>query len=113
MKKSILFAMFMVFAFAAFGQTNPSYKYQRGYVKKDGTYVKSHMKTNTNVTNHDNYSTTYNQNIHTGTTGSRAKDYSPQAQNYGKGKAIHTGERGGQYYINEKSNKIYVPKRKN
>ena len=50
--------------------------------------------------------------ILTTSVGSVAKDYSPQAENYGSGKVIHTGPRGGQYYINDKGNKIYIPKQK-
>ena len=33
------------------------------------------------------------------------------AYNYGSGRTIHTGSRGGQYYINSNGNKTYVPKR--
>jgi len=94
-------------------QTNSSYRCQKGYVKKStGTYVKPHYKTTPNQTNRDNYSTKGNTNNWTGTKGTRAKDYSNEAQNYGKGKTIQTGSKGGQYYYNNKGNKIYVPKRK-
>ena len=90
---------------------SPSVRYQNGYVKSNGTYVNPHVKTNINSTNHDNMSTSGNTNYYNGTSGSRAKDYSPEAYNYGNGKAINTGERGGQYYYNSKGNKVYVPKR--
>lgn len=88
-----------------------STRYQNGYTKSDGSYVQSHVKTNINSTNHDNLSTTTNYNIYNGTTGSRAKDYTPAANNYGSGKTISTGVNGGQYYINSNGNKTYVPKR--
>ena len=52
-----------------------------------------------------------NYNTYTGSTGSRARDYSSSAYNYGSGHTIHTGSRGGQYYINSNGNKTYVPKR--
>lgn len=91
--------------------TNSSVRYQRGYTKSNGTYVSGHFKTNNNRTNHDNFSSYGNQNTYTGTVGSRAKDYTPNAYNYGAGRTIHTGSRGGQYYINSKGNKVYVPKR--
>lgn len=91
--------------------TNSSVRYQRGYTKKDGTFVDPHYKTNNNKTNKDNYSTKDNVNTYTGESGRRAKDYSPEAQNYGSGKTIHTGSRGGQYYYNSKGKKVYVPKR--
>ncbi len=91
--------------------TNSSVRYQRGYTRSNGTYVSGHMKTNTNTTNHDNFSTRSNYNPYTGSTGSRARDYTPGAYNYGSGRTIQTGSRGGQYYINSRGNKTYVPKR--
>jgi hypothetical protein len=92
-------------------QTNTNTRYQQGYTKKDGTYVQAHFKTETNHTNHDNFSTISNTNIYTGKEGSRAKDYTAGANNYGSGKTIQTGSGGGQYYVNDKGNKTYVPKR--
>ena len=91
--------------------TNTSVRYQSGYTKDNGTTVQPHYKTTTNNANHDNFSTSGNTNVYTGQSGSRAKDYSPEASNYGKGKTIQTGSKGGQYYINSKGNKTYVPKR--
>ena len=82
--------------------TNSSVRYQSGYTRTDGTYVSGHMKTNSNRTNHDNFSTSQNTNPYTGSTGSRARDYSSQSYNYGSGHTIHTGSRGGQYYINSR-----------
>ena len=90
---------------------NSSVHYQSGYIKENGTYVQPHYKTNENSTNHDNFSTSGNTNIYTGKSGYRAKDYSPEATNYGSKKTIQTGSKGGQYYINTKGNKTYVPKR--
>lgn len=92
--------------------TVPTVRYQSGYTRSDGTYVNGHYKTTTNRTNHDNFSTQGNINIYTGTQGSRARDYSPGAFNYGVGQTIRTGSRGGQYYINSHGNKTYVPKRR-
>jgi hypothetical protein len=91
--------------------TNTSVRYQSGYTKDNGTAVQPHYKTTTNSTNADNYSTSGNTNTYTGQSGSRAKEYTPEASNYGKGKTILTGSKGGQYYINSKGNKTYVPKR--
>lgn len=85
--------------------------YVNGYYKKDGTYVQGHYRSDRNDTNHDNYSTYGNTNPFTGSSGSVARDYSSDANNYGSGRTIHTGPRGGQYYINENGNKTYVPKR--
>ena len=92
--------------------TNANVRYQNGYSRKDGTTVVGHYKTESNGTNHDNYSTSGNMNPYRGSTGSRAGDYSSNADNYGAGHQIYTGPRGGQYYINSKGNKAYVPKRK-
>lgn len=61
---------------------NSSSRYQRGYVKKDGTYVQGHYKTRSNRTNHDNYSTQSNVNPYTNEKGKRAKDYSRDAYKY-------------------------------
>ena len=94
------------------GSTNTSVRYQQGYTRKDGTYVQGHYKTSNNGTNHDNYSTRGNVNSYTGSYGSRARDYSSEAYNYGSGRTIHTGSRGGQYYVNDRGNKVYVPKRR-
>jgi len=94
-------------------QVNPHSRYQRGYVKKStGTYVQPHFKTTINKTNHDNYSTKPNTNTYTGSKGYKARDYSPDTYNYGKGHLISTGSKGGQYYKNSKGNKVYVPKRR-
>lgn len=82
-----------------------------GYTKSNGTYVQSHVRTMPNNTNWDNYSTKGNVNTYTGTTGYRARDYSSSANNYGVGRIIQTGPRGGQYYNNSNGNKTYVPKR--
>lgn len=96
---------------STFNNVNTSTRYQNGYTRKDGTFVTGHMKTTSNGTNLNNYSTRSNVNPYTGTTGSRAQDYSTQSYNYGFGNTIHTGSRGGQYYINSNGNKTYVPKR--
>lgn len=93
-------------AFASFAD-----EYVNGYFRKDGTYVQGYFKSSPNVTNRDNYSTQGNLNPHTGTEGTRAPDYSSQAYNYGDGRIIYTGPKGGQYYINDSGRKVYVPKR--
>ncbi|WP_286333688.1 hypothetical protein [Duncaniella freteri] len=91
---------------------NTNSTYVKGYTKSNGTYVHGHYRSSQNSTNHDNYSTSGNYNPYTGSAGSRAKDYSTGACNYGNGHTIHTGSRGGQYYINSNGNKTYVPKRR-
>ncbi len=112
MKKFLFFALFMLISTLGFSQVNSNVRYQQGYVQPStGTYVQPHYKTQSNSTNHDNYSTRGNVNSYTGQSGSRAKDYSSGASNYGSGNTIHTGPKGGQYYINSNGNKTYVPKR--
>lgn len=71
--KLILIVVFSLFLLNGYSQTNPSSKYQKGYVRKStGTYVQPHYKTTTNKTNHDNYSTTSNVNSYTGEKGTRS-----------------------------------------
>lgn len=91
---------------------NTNSTYVNGYTKSNGTYVQGHYRSSQNSTNHDNYSTSDNYNPYTGSAGTRAKDYFTGAYNYGSGHTIHTGSRGGQYYINSNGNKTYVPKRR-
>ncbi len=97
-------------SFSAFGSTNSATRLQSGYQRSDGTAVSSHYKTESNSTNWDNFSTKGNSNPFTGESGSRARDYSNDARNYGSGQTIQTGSRGGQYYINGNGGKTYVPK---
>ena len=85
--------------------------WQKSYFRNDGTLVKGHYKTVRNNTNWDNFSSFGNYNPYNSSVGSRAKDYTPQVFNYGSGRTIYTGSRGGQYYINSNGNKTYVPKR--
>ena len=106
MKKLLLLLALVLTASLSFAQgTRVS-----GYTKKDGTYVAPYTRSSTNKTNTDNYSTQGNSNPYTGTSGTRAQDYSAPAQNYGSGQTIQTGPKGGQYYINSNGNKVYVPK---
>lgn len=107
MKKFVLTALIALATVSAFAQTG----YQRSYTRKDGTFVQGSNHTQSNGTNTDNYSTQGNTNPYTGTSGSRAQDYSAPATNYGGGAPVQTGSRGGQYYINSNGNKTYVPKR--
>jgi hypothetical protein len=111
--RTILFSLTLLLTISIVSaQTNPKTRYQSGYVKPStGSYVDGHFKTDVNKTNHDNFSTKENSNTYTGQSGSRAKDYSSGALNYGSGKTIQTGSKGGQYYINTNGNKTYVPKR--
>ncbi|WP_374757366.1 hypothetical protein [Fibrivirga algicola] len=90
--------------------TNSNTRYQQGYTRSNGTYVQPHVKTEANSTNLDNFSTQGNTNPYTQQQGTRARDYSPESSNYGQGRQIQTGSRGGQYYINSNGNKTYVPK---
>ena len=109
MKRLLLIIALLLAMFAnALAQST----YVRGYYRKDGTYVKGYYRKVRNHTNHDNDSTFANTNPHTGSRGTRARDYSPAAYNYGGGRTIYIGPRGGQYYINSKGRKVYVPKRR-
>ncbi len=108
MKNSLLITAFFLFSSLVFSQV----RYQNGYYKPStGNYVDGHYKTQSNKTNQDNYSTKGNTNPYTGKVGTKPKDYSIEAKNYGSGKTIYTGPKGGQYYINGNGKKTYVPKR--
>jgi hypothetical protein len=82
-----------------------------GHFRRDGTYVPEHYRSSPNSSNWDNYSTRPNANPYSGREGGRPRDYSPEAYNYGAGRTIHEGPRGGQYYYNDSGRKVYVPKR--
>jgi hypothetical protein len=113
MKKIFTTLLLLFVALITRAQVNPNTRYQSGYIKPStGTYVQPHVKTQSNGTNIDNYSTTPNTNPYTGKSGSVPKEYSNDAYNYGNGQIIETGPRGGQYYNNSNGNKTYVPKRK-
>ena len=113
MKKLLFLLPFIFISGIVFSQTNTKTTYQQAYIKPStGTYVQGHYKTVSNNTNRDNFSSTGNTNIYTGTAGTKAKDYSTQATNYCSEKTIYTGSKGGQYYINSNGNKTYVPKQK-
>lgn len=107
--RSLLFML--AFVFTSVLTYAQSQTWVNGYYKSDGTYVQGHYRQKQNNTNHDNWSTTTQLNPYTFENGSRAKDYSSEAYNYGAGQTIYTGPRGGQYYYNSKGNKVYVPKR--
>ena len=107
-KLFIILVITMMTSAVSFAQST---RYQSSYYRKNGTYVTGHYKTQSDRTNHNNFSTSSNRNPYTGSRGYRAKDYSAKAYNYGRGKTIHTGNKGGQYYYNRKGNKTYVPKR--
>jgi hypothetical protein len=112
MKKLIITAILGLFTVFCFGQyTNSSTLRVKSYTKRNGTQVQGYTKTTPNKTNWDNYSTKPNTNIYTGKQGYKAPDYSPASNNYGSGKTIYTGSKGGQYYYNSNGNKTYVPKR--
>lgn len=98
-------------AFMAISISSYADEYVGGYTRSDGTYVGPHYRSSPNQTNHDNFSTSGNYNPYNGNAGSRARDYSSESYNYGGGRSIQTGPRGGQFYYNDSGRKVYVPKR--
>ncbi|MFD2937114.1 hypothetical protein [Spirosoma flavum] len=97
------------FSTPSYSIPNADTRYQSGY-ERNGTYVEPSYHTAPNNTNIDNWSTSGNTNPLTGSQGTRARDYSNDATNYGQGQTIRTGPRGGQYYENSNGNRTYVPK---
>lgn len=67
-----LFIGLALLASAAFADT-----WVDGYVRKDGTYVPGHWRTDPNGTRNDNYSTQGNVNPYTGTPGTKPRDPDP------------------------------------
>ncbi len=63
-------------------------KYQRGYVRKNGTYVSGHFKSNSDSSKFNNYSTKGNTNPYTRKKGYmnpyKAKKYKPAKVYKGK-----------------------------
>lgn len=108
MKKYLLKLSILGLALASSAQADT---YVNGYYRADGTYVQPYVRSDSNSTNWDNYSTQGNSNPYTGSEGTRARDYSPEARSYGDGRTVYTGPRGGQYYLNDSGRKVYVPKR--
>jgi hypothetical protein len=109
MKKLFFLAAFALATVTGFAQTTQTVS---GYTRSNGTYVQPYTKTTSDGTNTNNYSTQGNSNPYTSQSGTKAPDYSPQAQSYGSGRTIQTGPQGGQYYVNDKGNKVYVPKQR-
>ena len=99
---SLILSVFLSLAYAD--------TYVNGYFRKDGTYVNGYSRSSPDSTNRNNYSTQGNTNPYTGSEGTKARDYSPEASNYGSGQTIYTGPRGGQYYYSDSGRKVYVPK---
>lgn len=108
MKSLTFLLVFLLVSVFTFAQTNT---WVDGHFKQNGTWVDGHYRQTANQTNHDNWSTQGQYNPFNGTQGTRPKDNSREAYNYGQGKTIFEGPRGGQYYYNEYGRKVYVPKR--
>ncbi|MFT4031153.1 MAG: hypothetical protein QM669_01920 [Siphonobacter sp.] len=115
--------LFSLTTFAQYGYYAPStprsvyqqpsirVQYNNGYTRQNGIVVDPYYSTKRDDTNWNNFSTQGNVNPYTNEVGRKAKDYSDEAYNYGQGRTIYEGPRGGQYYINDRGNKVYVPKR--
>lgn len=70
MKLKLLFVILGLFQiFSVSAQVNPQNHRVDGYVRRNGTYVQPHQRTNANNTINDNYTTYPNVNPHTGAQG--------------------------------------------
>lgn len=79
MKHLILVTAIILSCFTTFAQGQ---KKINGYVKSNGTYVKSHYRTNANNKFSDNWSTKPNANPHTGKVGTKKfNTYSSRKRN--------------------------------
>lgn len=68
MKKLIVFTLTLIISSFSFAKDS---HHVRGYIKNDGTYVRSHRQTNPNKTQRDNWSAQGNINPYTGKQGSK------------------------------------------
>lgn len=84
----------------------------KGVLQKRWDLCSRTLQIEKNDTNHDNYATKQNKNPYTGKKGTIPKDYSYEAYLRNSNKIIYIGPKGGQYYINSKGKKVYVPKTK-
>ena len=77
--KTIYLVILSFLCLSFLGQVNPKSKQVKPYVKKNGTYVESHRRTEENNTNRDNYTTKPNVNPYNGKKGYKNPDnnYSP------------------------------------
>jgi hypothetical protein len=106
-----IFSLSAIIIFLTSSSSSHAQTYTQGYTRQNGTYLVPHFSSSPNGTNKDNYATQGNTNPFTGSSGSRAPDYSSATSRYGSGREIQTGRRGGQYYVNSNGKKTYVPKR--
>lgn len=74
MKAKHLFNFFYLFTSIVFAQVNTEYHSVEGYKRSDGTVVPSHLRTNRNNTNSDNYTTKGNINPWNGKPGDIPSD---------------------------------------
>jgi hypothetical protein len=74
MKQTLVIAAAIL---AIFATTSSEAGRVRGYVKKDGTYVAPHQRSNPNSTKTDNYGTKGNTNPYTGKEGTKCPYGSP------------------------------------
>jgi len=79
MMKKMILAAFLAASFPALADT-----YVQGHMRKDGTYVQPHYRTDPNSTRLDNYSTRGNVNPYTGQAGT--KDPYDSGSSYGQGR---------------------------
>lgn len=74
------FLLITIGAIAVSASATAADKYVAPHVKKDGTYVEGHFKTEANKTKLDNYSTKGNVNPYTGKPGTKDPYKSPYSK---------------------------------
>lgn len=70
MKKTIMLALMLATSASVASMASADVRVQ-GYVKKDGTYVQPHIRSNPDNTRSNNYSTYGNTNPYTGRAGTK------------------------------------------
>ena len=84
------YTLSLLIAVASFSSASAD-EYVNGYVRRDGTYVQPHYRTEPNSTKLDNYSTLGNVNPYTGAPGTK----DPYSTSSGNSFGSHSGNNYG------------------
>ncbi len=103
-----LFGLFFLFLFCGqftlLTQSAEAYVSVKGYYRKDGTYVRPHVRSNPNGLKYDNYSWTPSQGLYNNTYGTRGVEWDTPTYitdpDYYEGKYLYNS---GQYSTNSYS----------
>ena len=108
----LLFISSITFSSFFFIDHVDAYVKVKGYYRKDGTYVRPHVRSDPNGLKYDNYSWTPSQGLYNSSYGSGGYEWNTPTwitdPNYYEGKALYESGGSGIIFDNEK-NKVNVP----